>query len=191
MPIIPSWFRRLSWQTAVTALVSGGIIHITATLIMPRFATASAYHRLAAQLPANRMRVLPAATVDNQPLPFIGPDVRLAVCRYDVSDGPVTVTAQLPDRGWTLGLYTPTGDNFYVIPAQDFRRAEVNFRLAPQTDRFLGFINLGRTADTSASEVTVPQARGLIVLRAPIRGRAYQAEAEAILGRAQCSTQRG
>ena len=190
MPVIPSWLRRLSWQTTLVALVSGGIIHISATLLMPRLATASAYQRLAASLPANRMRVLPPATAESQHLPFVGPDVRLAVCRFDVSTTAVTVTAMLPDRGWTLGLYTPQGDNFYVIPAQDFRRSEVSFTLAPQTDRFLGFINLGRAADTSASEISVPSPQGLVVLRAPIRGRAYQAEAEAILQRAQCSTQR-
>ena len=191
MPVVPSWMRRLSWQTFVLALVSGGIIHISATLIMPRLAAASAFHRLAAGLPVNRMRVLPPATAEAQPLPFVGPDVRLAVCRFDVSDSLVTVTALLPDKGWTLGLYSAHGDNFYVVPAQDFRRSEVTFTLAPQTDRFLGFINLGRVADTSASQISVPEPQGLIVLRAPIRGRAYQAETEAILQRAQCSTQRG
>lgn len=189
--MIPGFLKRLSWQTGLLALVSGGIIHICATLVMPQLATASGVQRLSDQLPTNRMRVLPLVTAGNQILPFVGPDVRFAVCRYDVSDGPVRVTASLPDKGWSLALYSPQGDNFYVVPAQDYRRLEVSFQLIPQTERFLGFFNLGRTIETSASQITVPSAQGLVVIRAPLRGRAYQGDTEAHLLRAQCSPFRG
>ena len=98
MPVIPLWLRQLSWQAVLVALVSGGIIHIVATLVIPQFATAGGVKRLAGTLPANRMQVLPQTSAENQPVPFVGPDVRLAVCRYDVTDGPVNVSAMLPDR---------------------------------------------------------------------------------------------
>lgn len=190
MPLTPAWLRRISWQLVAVSLVTGGIIHITATLVVPKLATASAYHRLAATLPVNRMQVLPPATAERQPLPFIGPDVRLAVCRYDVSEGSVAISAVLPDKGWSLGIYTATGDNFYAIPAQDYRKTEVRFTLVPPAERLLGIFNWGRGADTVASQISVPQPVGLVVLRAPLRGRAYQSEAEATLARAQCSPQR-
>ena len=188
MPLIalPGWLRRLSWGTFAVALVCGGIIHIAATLLLPRFATGSAFNRLAAQLPANTMRILPPAAAASQPLPFLGPDTRLAVCRFDVSQGPVSVTAQLPDKGWTLGLYTQQGDNFYAVPAQDFRKAEVLFTLVQADERVFGLFNWGRSPDTSAARITVPQTAGLVVVRAPLRGRAYEGETEAVLARASC-----
>ena len=96
-------------------MVSGGIIHISATLVVPQLAKASAFQRLSEALPVNSMRVLPPAGA-KQPIPYLGPDVRLAVCRFDIGDGPVAVTMALPNKGWTLGLYTGDGDNFYVLP---------------------------------------------------------------------------
>lgn len=190
MTLIPNWLKRLRWAAILTALVAGGIIHISATLMMPQLATASSVQRLADQLPLNRMRVLPPSTAGSQLLPFIGPDVRMAVCRYDVTDGPIKVTAVLPDKGWTVSLYTLQGDNFYALPSQDFRRLEVGFQLVPQAERYLSIFSLGRSAETNASQVAVPQMQGLIVIRAPLHGRAFQSEAEALLSRAQCTLHR-
>lgn len=172
------------------ALVSGAIIHIGSTLAVPRLAKGSAYDKLAAGLPLNTMQVLPPATATVQPLPFVGPDVRLAVCRYDVSQGPVSIAVQLPEKGWSLGLYTRAGDNFHAVPAQDFRKTTVQFTLVPPPEKLLGIFNWGRTADTSASRISVPQPEGLVVLRAPLRGRAYQSETDAVLARAQCAPAR-
>ena len=195
MPVIsdwlPTWLRHLSWQAALVALVSGGIIHIVATLVIPQFATAGGVKRLAGALPTNRMQVLPRTSAENQPVPFVGPDVRLAVCRFDVTEGPVNVSAMLPDKGWSIGIYTMQGDNFYVIPAADYRRAEVSFQLIPQTEKVLGFFNFSRSVEASASQIPVAQPQGLIVVRAPLRGRAYLAETEAYLQRAQCAVSRG
>ena len=191
MPVMPPWFRHLSWQAVLVSLVAGGIIHIVATLVIPQFATASGVKRLSAALPMNRMQVMPRITAETQILPYAGPDIRLAVCRYDVSNGPVSVSAVLPDKGWSLGIYSMQGDNFYVVPAPDFRRGEVNFQLLPPAEKVLGFFNIGRSVEASASQIPVAQAQGLIVVRAPVRGRAYQAEIEAYLLRAQCGISRG
>lgn len=186
----PKWLHRLPWLTLVLALVAGGVIHIVATLVVPKLATATAWHRIGASLPANRMMVMPPATPTTQVLPFIGPDVRMAVCRFDVSNGPVSISATLPDRGWTLGLYTPSGDNFYAIPAQDFRRTEIRFVLSPPAEKFLGMFDWGRPTDTTGGTITVPALQGLVMLRAPMRGRAYTSETEAVLARAQCTPHR-
>ena len=191
MPVIPDWMRRLSLRTALLGLVCGGIIHIISTLVVPQFATASGVKRLADKLPVNRMVVLDRASAENQIVPFVGPDLRLAVCRFDVANGPVNVSAVLPDKGWSLGIYTMQGDNFYVVPAADFRRSEISFQIMPPVEKVLGFFNFGRSVEASASQVQVAQPDGLIVLRAPIRGRAYLAETEAYLQRAQCGLTRG
>ena len=192
MPMIPDWLRGLSWYTALIALVTGGLIHITATLVVPQLAKASAFQRLSESLPVNRMRVLPPVDATSQPLHYLGPDVRLAICQYDVGDGPVALTVALPDKGWTLGLYTGWGDNFYVLPAQEARAGDINLTLVPPGERSFSLLTLGgRTAVTSISQIEVPETTGFAVIRAPIRGRAFTAEIETTLKRAGCAVRRG
>jgi uncharacterized membrane protein len=191
MSMIPGWIRGLSWYTALVALVTGAMIHITATLVVPQLAKASAFQRLSQVLPLNRMRILPPADAATQPLPYLGPDVRLAVCRYDVSDGPVALTVALPDKGWTLGLYTEWGDNYYVLPAQESRAGDTTITLIAPGERSFSLLTLGgRTTQTSLSQVEVPELTGFAVIRAPMRGRAFAAEIEATLKRAGCAVSR-
>jgi uncharacterized membrane protein len=182
----------VSWWTVLAAIVCAGIVHILATLMVPQLAAGSAYQRLAAGLPPNKMRMLPIVAAGAQPLPFMTPDTRYAVCRFDVSNGPVSIRAFLPDKGWSLALYSPSGDNFYAAPAQDLRRTEVNFTLLPPGERPAGFFGFGfgRTAAQSSSEIIAPQGEGLVVVRAPLRGLSYAGETEAQLARASCEVQR-
>ncbi|MEZ5816289.1 MAG: DUF1254 domain-containing protein [Hyphomicrobiaceae bacterium] len=189
--MIPAWMRRLSWYTALVALVAGGIIHISATMALPQLAKASAFQRLSQSLPVNRMRILPPVDAKSQPLPYLGPDVRLAVCQFDVSDGPVAVKVALPDPGWMLGLYTTSGDNFYVLPAQEGRATELTLTLIPRGERSFSLLTLGgRTTQTSISQIEVPEKTGFAVVRAPMRGRAFAGEIEEILKLAGCGVRR-
>ena len=191
MSMMPGWIRGLSWYTLILAAVTGALIHISATLVVPHFAKASAFQRLSQSLPLNRMRILPAADATSQPLPYLGPDVRLALCHYDLSDGPVGVTAALPDKGWSLGLYTPAGDNYYVMPAPENRSGDLTLTIVPPGERSFSLLTLGgRTAQTSLSQVESPELKGFAVIRAPLRGRAFANEIEAALKRAGCAVNR-
>lgn len=187
MPITPKWLRRIGWQTPLVALVTGGIVHIAATLLLPHVAPASAFQRVSDKLTVNRMMVLPPAEPGKQLLPFLPAEERLAICRFDVSQGPVEISASLMERGWSLALYTARGDNFYAVPAQDLRRFDVTLTLVPSTERFLGIANVGQQPDTTASRVAVPQTIGYVVIRAAQRGRAYTADLEGALHRSQCN----
>jgi uncharacterized membrane protein len=192
MPVMPRQLRRLSLYTMVLALVVGAIVHISATLLIPQLAKASAFQRLSDTLPTNRMRVLPPADAESQPIPYLGPDVRLAICRYDVSDGPVVVTLALPDKGWTLGLYSMQGDNFYVLAAPEQRSSDLTLTLLARGERSFSLLTLGRKHTiTSISQIEVPDTTGFVVIRAPLRGRAFAAEVETTLRRAQCGARRG
>jgi uncharacterized membrane protein len=192
LSLMPGWIRSFSLYTAVLALVAGGIIHISATLIVPRLAKASAFQRLSDNLPANVMRVLPVAGAESQPIPYLGPDVRLAVCHFDVSDGPVAINLMLPDQGWTLGLYTSQGDNFYVLPAQVQRLNDIALTLVARGERSFSLLTLGRPqAVKSFSQIEVPESTGFAVIRAPVRGRAFAGEVDRILRKAGCGPARG
>lgn len=169
------------------AMFAGGIVHIVATFAAPFFSPGSAWKRLSvlAATP-NRMLLLPAVGPNAMPLPFLTPDMRYALCRYDLALGAVQVDVVLPDPGWSLALYTPHSDNFYAVPAQQQRSTELSFQIVAASDRLIQLAPGVRRADVNLTQVTSPTREGLVVIRAPVRGVAYQAEAERILRGASC-----
>jgi uncharacterized membrane protein len=183
---LPKWIRDLDWRIVVGALLLGGILHISATLAVTALGPGNAFQRMRDTLPVNRMVILPPVVPGKEPLPFMLPDALYAMCRYDLSEDPVAVSAALADAGWTLSLHTPHGDNFYVMPAQQLRRPEVSFVVVPGGDRS-DHAPSPRRISSATAQITSPTLEGLAVVRAPLRGLAWRAEAEALLRRASCA----
>jgi uncharacterized membrane protein len=181
----------LNWRVIAAALIAAAILHILVTLAAPRLTTASAIERLDAALPLNKMQVLAPIAPNNQPLPFLGPDGRYAMCRFDTSAAPVGIKASLPEPGWTLALYSKDGDNFYVAAGQPGTRTDLSILLVTSDERFMGLTPEARGLSTD-KQVSLPISahHGVAVLRAPDRGPAYRAEVEAELKRASCAVER-
>jgi len=178
-----------NWQLILAAPVAAGILHICATLAAPYLTADSAYNRLAPALPINKMRVLPEIGPGSQPLPFLSPDARYALCRFDTSAGPVTVTATLPpDPGWMLSVMSPQGDNIYVSASTPGRPTPITLALVPSEEHFLGVTpearGIARDADPP---VALAAKHGIVVIRAADRGPSYQRDTDATLSAAHCS----
>ncbi|HRD78681.1 MAG TPA: hypothetical protein PK264_22540 [Hyphomicrobiaceae bacterium] len=179
--------RRPRWPAIALALVLGAIIHIVATLAVPHIAATTAYRRLSGNLPVNEMRLLARPTPSGQSFPFQSPDVRVAVCRFDIGNAPLSVSAVLPERGWTLTIYSRHGDSVHAIAAQEERSTDIGFRLvqAPEPS-LLSMITGGRPVATDTTQVNSPVRDGLIVIRAPVRSASFLPAVEAVLGAARC-----
>jgi uncharacterized membrane protein len=182
-PLAAAIVRWLSWRTVAAAVLLGGIVHISATFLAALSATGEAYRQLAEKLPVNTMTVLPLQAPGRQILPFLAPDALYAMCRYDLSGGPVAVSATVLAAGWALSVHTPEGSNFYVLPGQRQRRTEVSFLLVPSGPDAL---SSPRRAGATESQIGSPTLEGLVILRAPLRGLAWTAGTEATLQRASC-----
>jgi uncharacterized membrane protein len=187
LPRLPKWTRQIGWRTVAGAVLLAGIVHIGATLAVPLLGPGNAYRKLRETLPVNQMVFLPPPTPGNQLLPFMAADALYAACRFDVSAAPLTVSALLADPGWTLSLHTPQGDNFYVMPAQQLRRAEVTFIVVPGGDRLLDLGSSTRRPTGVESQIETPVLEGLVLVRAPLRGLSWRADTEAKLRRASCT----
>ncbi len=176
---------------AAAALFAAAILHILATLATPHLIPTSGYGRLSGDLPENTMQILPVVAPDAQPLPFLSPDARYAVCRFDARDGAVSISAVLPDEGWVLALFSPDGDNFFTSVASPERRPEVSLLLVPGDDSWRSGGGAGPgVAVTREATLTIPANEGIAVIRAPDRGEAYRPRAMAELKRAQCKYRR-
>lgn len=178
---------RVQFRVIALALFAVLILHILATLAAPRLAPSTAYSRLADLLPVNSMQILPPIAPGAQPLPFMGPDSRYAMCRFDSTKGPVQISAILPGAGWSLSLFTDKGDSLYTSVAQPGRRTEISLVLVTSDEKFAGL-----TPEASGQSVkedrslSLPAKRGIAILRAPDQGLAYKALNEAELKRSLC-----
>ena len=184
----------MNWRYLAALPFAAIAIHIVTTLIAMGDTSRSAYHRLAPALGLNVMQMLKPIGPGHQPLPFMSPDARYAMCRFDTSKGPVAVSAVLPDQGWNLGVYRADGTSAYFAAAAPGKNTDVALTIVPVEDRFLG---LTREARLEANAVQVPSAaqpaflvaarEGLVVVRAPDKGLAYRTEVEAVLAKAGCT----
>ncbi|MCZ7595245.1 MAG: hypothetical protein M5U16_10265 [Hyphomicrobium sp.] len=186
---IADTLSRANWQLILAAPVAAGILHICATLAAPHLTAASAYSRLAPGLPVNRMQVLNVAAPGAEPLPFMSPDARYAMCRFDTSGGPVTVSSTLPpDQGWTLTVVTPQGDNIYATASVPSRPTPVSLVLVPSEEAFLGVTPESRGIARDVQPPTAVSAtKGIVVVRGPDKGFSYQRQVEAVLKDAHCT----
>jgi uncharacterized membrane protein len=170
----------------LTALLTAGIVHIATTFAITALGTGSAYRTLRSVLPANELVVLPAQVPGAQALPFLSPDMLYAFCRFDLARGAIEISARLPEAGWSLALYTRTGDNFYATPGQKNSPVLSQFVLAPATDRLINLTPGVRKNDVDLSQVTSPDMEGLLVIRAPLKGVAFDEAVKAELKQAKC-----
>ena len=181
--------KNANWQLILAAPVAAGILHICATLAAPYLTAASAYSRLAPGLSVNNMQLLSVAAPAAEPLPFMSPDARYAMCRFDTSGGPVTVSATLPpDLGWTLTVVTPQGDNIYAVASVPARPTPISLVLVPSEEAFLGVTPEARGIARDIQPPTpVSATRGIVVVRGPDKGYSYQRHVEAVLKEARCT----
>ncbi len=178
---------RLNWRVVFLALFSVGILHICATITAAQFGNHPGYRTLAKPLPLHQMTLLSPVSHTNQPLPFLSPNVRYALCRFDTSKGSVEINVTLPDSTWTLGLHSPKGENIFTAAGQEDGTQVFKIKLLPSPDRFAGLTPEAQgSSGKGPAGLTFVAQKGLAIVRGPIRGTAYIRAVERTLNKANC-----
>lgn len=167
-------------------LVLAGLIHIAAVLTLPAMAPKNAWARLVPLGPSNTMLQVPPASPGHEIMPMMAPDVRYAVCRFDLGPGPVRVRAAVPNDLWLIAFYTPEGDNFYTVAGADMKRAQIDLIIAREDQPVA---EAGVDAPEEADEVVVIKSRvtqGIAMIRAPLSGPSRGARIEEALKATYC-----
>lgn len=163
------------------------LIHILAVLTLPYLAPKNAWARVSALSEANRMVVLPPATPAHQSLPLMAPDVRYALCRFNLEEGPVRLSTRILDGLWIITFYTPSGENFYAITGRELKRDQIEIIISRANE--LG-VKAGASLLDEIEDLIVvdsPVREGIAVIRAPLLGPSYAAQTEAALERGTCT----
>ena len=177
---------RLPGLYIALCIVLAGLIHVVAVLTLPMLAPRDAHARLAALGPANKMIQLPRPAPGRQVMPLMAPDVRYAVCRYDLSQGPVRLKARIADGNWLIAFYTPLGENYYTVVGGDLKRPDVDLIVAME-DQPVAEVGVDSPeAFDNVVVVSSPVVEGIALVRAPLTGQSRSAEAERALKATYC-----
>jgi uncharacterized membrane protein len=155
--------RWILWILAGALL--GGIVHLITVLILPRLATQDAYSRLAPITQVNVVSAIPSPSAQNAVMPFMDPAFASAVCRFDLSKGPIKLAAPINAAYTSVTFYTRRGVAYYAINDRSAGRREIELELMTTAQR----AELREDEEVTAADrliVESPTQTGLIVLRA-------------------------
>jgi len=164
----------------------GGIVHLATIIVLPRTATQDAYSRLEAIAPVNTVVALPAPTPEKAILPFSDPAFASAVCRYDLSQGPLKLVAPLSSAYTSVSFYTRNNIAYYAINdrAAGRRAIELDLMTVEQHEELPDDENI-----TAADRLIVesPTVTGLIAIRALAPAPGLMPMAEKAVSTAKCA----
>jgi uncharacterized membrane protein len=166
----------------------GGAIHLATVLILPRTATQNAYARLSTISPVNSVAPIPTPTPERSVLPYMDPAFAAAVCRYDLSKGPLKLAAPVSPAYTSVSFYTKDGIAYYAINDRAAGRRVIELDLMTTAQRAL----LPDDEEVTAADrliVESPTTTGVIVLRALAAEPGMMAAAQAALASAKCQPQ--
>jgi uncharacterized membrane protein len=166
----------------------GGIVHLATVIILPRTATHDAYARLTPIAPVNTVVALPAPTPEKAAMPFMDPAFASAVCRYDLSQGPLKLTVPVSPGYTSVSFYTRYDVAYYAINdrAAGRRIIELDLMTTAQHDQ------VPEDEEVTAADrliVESPTLTGLIAIRALAPEPGLMRVAESTVAASKCSTQ--
>lgn len=145
----------MSWGKYVLgALIVAAIVHVAAIYAVPRALMHVAIERIGGGS-FNAWRLSDRVTATSRQIVRPSPDFAYSACAFDLSNGPVVITATPWDAYWSLSLYGANSDNFFVI---DDREAHYGAELT--------LVRRGAEHPEGASMVVEsPSTRGIALIR--------------------------
>jgi uncharacterized membrane protein len=174
--------------TIIAGVLLGGIVHLVSVLALPRIATKDAYSRLAPITKLNAVTALPPADPTNVLMPFMDPAFALAICRYDLSGGPIKLVVPVSQAYTSLSFYTRNDVAYYAINDRSAGRKLIELDLMTEDQH----AELPEDEDVTAADrliIDSPTATGLIVLKALAPEPGLMPQAQASLAASSCKVQ--
>jgi uncharacterized membrane protein len=134
-------------------------------MILPRTATQDAYSRLSAIAPVNTVVPVPPPSPDGATMPFMDPAFASAVCRYDLTNGPIKFSAPVSLAYTSVSFYTRRDIAYYAINDRAAGRRTIELELMTPDQH----ADMPEEEDVTAADrliVESPTTTGLIAIRA-------------------------
>ena len=174
--------------TIIAGVLLGGVVHLVSVLALPRIATQDAYSRLTPMTKENAVTALPLAEPSNAPMPFMDPAFAVAICRYDLTNGPLKLTVPVSQAYTSVSFYTRNEVAYYAINDRSAGRKVIELDLMTEEQHAA----LPEDEEVTAADrliIDSPSATGLIVLKALAPEPGLMPQAQASLSASRCTVQ--
>ena len=174
--------------TIVAGVLLGAVVHLVSVLALPKIATQDAYSRLTPMTKLNGVTQLPAAEPGNSVMPYLDPAFAVAICRYDLSTGPIKLTVPVSQAYTSVSFYTRNELAYYAINDRSAGKKVIELDLMTEAQHN----ELPEDEEiTSADRLIIdsPSVTGLIVLKALAPEPGLMPQAQNSLAASRCEVQ--
>jgi uncharacterized membrane protein len=174
--------------TIVAGVLLGVVVHLVSVLALPRIASQDAYSRLTSMTEPNAVTALPLADPGNTLMPYMDPAFATAVCRYDLSGGPIKLAVPVSQAYTSVSFYTHSDVAYYAINDRSAGKKVIELNLMTEAQH----ADLPEDEDVTAADrliIDSPTSTGLIVLKALAAEPGMMPQAQASLAAATCKMQ--
>lgn len=171
---------RLPW--IAFALIVAALVHLGSLYLVPRVVMARVLDKMGA---ANTLRVGHRPDASSRGVVRPSPDLLYASCPFDLSKGPLRVTAIVPKGAyyWSVSAFDSATNNFFV---RNDRQIAGNSFEVTLIRRGQALPPLGNAVESAI--VFAPSDKGLVLLRTVIDDEKHEAALEAALRQSRCET---
>ncbi|MGK9050212.1 DUF1254 domain-containing protein [Neorhizobium sp. CSC1952] len=183
---MPRIFALQVLFAVVTGLIGAALLHLVIVLLLPDFSERDAYTRVLAEGESHRFYRL-GEKPDRAGLSKDDPFVDTAVCAFDVSEGPLRLTA--PNGGvpfWSLAVYDQSSNEVFSINDRTSAGGVLDVVIATPVQ----LTSLRQAQPPALSQsilVETTQAEGYVVLRSLVPQPSFADIASQFLSQATCT----
>jgi uncharacterized membrane protein len=136
----------------------------------------------------NAVTQLSLADPNNSPMPFMDPAFAVAICRYDLSGGPIKLTVPVSQAYTSVSFYTRNEVAYYAINDRSAGKKVIELDLMTEAQHN----ELPEDEEITAADrliIDSPTATGLILLKALAPEPGLMPQAQASLAASNCTVQ--
>jgi uncharacterized membrane protein len=174
----------------VTAAVMGLATHVAYALFMPSSNFSGAIDDAVEGASDSQFKIL-TPEIQQGFVPFAAANDIVGVCRFDVSQAPFKVTANLPQGYWSFAVYTVRGKQVYAI--NDTQADAENFTVELKRSEGLIASVFGNEAEAGelvltdiGYQISVTEKQGIALLWMAVADPLLRKEAEDMMNKSRC-----
>jgi uncharacterized membrane protein len=171
---------------ALGAALLAVLVHILTILIMPAVAARTGAQLLLARAAGPGVQLVPPARPGDSPTPFADPAMAIAVCAFDLGEGPHRIRAQTGDHFTSLVVVGASGDVLHGLTDKAAVRRSLDVLIGTEQQIRAAEAQDGEDRVSQEVRLRVSVQRGLVVMRSLAPRAADMPAAEEALKRAQC-----
>jgi uncharacterized membrane protein len=172
----------------IAGVLLGLIVHLVSVLALPKIASQDAYSRLTPLTKLNAVTQLPEADPTNALMPYLDPAFAVAICRYDLSGGPLKLRVPVSQAYTSVSFYTRNELAYYAINDRSAGKKVIELDLMTEAQHN----DLPEDEEVTAADrliIDSPTSTGLIVMKALAPEPGLMLQAQASLTASSCSVQ--